>query len=137
MQHLKTELDNLLATLPNVVAIRHQLKSLVSFYPFNEYEFIIAHLLAKGVMSLEQYTNLRDKYLERNPHGKLYSLGSTAFGTTWAHRHIMDIIPPLTKAKSNKHDLLLDDIQVELKASRAVERAIQIFYLKKRYNRLP
>ena len=40
------ELDRLLSTLSDAAQIRSRLETLVSVYPFNEYEFIISHLLA-------------------------------------------------------------------------------------------
>lgn len=61
MDHLQRELDGLLDTLPDAKQIRARLESLVSVYPFNDYEFIISHLLAKDILSLDQYLELRDK----------------------------------------------------------------------------
>ena len=46
MEHLKNELDLLLSELPNEEEFRRMLESLVSVYPFNEYEYIISNLLA-------------------------------------------------------------------------------------------
>ena len=46
MEKLQKELDRLIATLPNAEDFRHKLKTLVSVYPFNDYEYIIAALLA-------------------------------------------------------------------------------------------
>ncbi len=41
MEHLRQELDDLLAGLPGADLLRSRLGNLVSLYPFNEYEFII------------------------------------------------------------------------------------------------
>lgn len=49
MEHLQKELDGLLAQLPNEMEIRERLDTLVSVYPFNEYECVISNLLAKAV----------------------------------------------------------------------------------------
>lgn len=40
MEHLQPELDRLLGTLPDAEQIRSRLDTLVSVYPFNDYEFI-------------------------------------------------------------------------------------------------
>ncbi len=72
MEHLQEELDALLRRLPNEQEVRDRLDSLVSVYPFNEYEYIISTLLAMDVLSLDDYHELRDNYVETNPY---YSRG--------------------------------------------------------------
>ena len=121
MQHLQTELERLLATLPDAAEIRSRVESLVSVYPFNEFEFIISHLLARDVLTLHQYLEMRGNYIARNAYRGLFELGPTALGTTWAEKHLRELIPVLKKATSGKHDLLLDAIRVEVKTSRAVD----------------
>jgi hypothetical protein len=44
MENLQQELDRLLGSLPDAEQIRSRLDTLISVYPFNEYEFIISHL---------------------------------------------------------------------------------------------
>ena len=122
MNHLQQELDGLVGTLPDADQIRSRLETLVSVYPFNDYEFLISHLLAKDVLTLDQYLEMRDNYIARNRHRGLFELGPTALGTTWAESHLLHLVHGLTKAKTGKHDLLLDDIRVEVKTSRAVDR---------------
>jgi hypothetical protein len=46
MEKLRSELDVLIAALPNAEVFRSSIEMLVSVYPFNEYEYIIATLLA-------------------------------------------------------------------------------------------
>jgi hypothetical protein len=46
MEGLRNTLDRLIAELPNAKALRSSLETLISVYPFNEYEYIIAALLA-------------------------------------------------------------------------------------------
>ncbi len=48
MEHLQEELDSLLSQLPNEQEVRDCLDSLVSVYPFNEYEYIIVHCACFG-----------------------------------------------------------------------------------------
>jgi hypothetical protein len=122
MERLQQELDRLLRTLPRVDEIRSRLQTLASVHPFNEYEFIISHLLVEHVLSMDQYLELRNDYIARNRYRGLFELSPTPFGITWAERHLGDIVPVLEKSTTGEHDLLLDGaIRVELKASRAVE----------------
>ncbi|MEX0641465.1 MAG: hypothetical protein WD468_02125 [Pirellulales bacterium] len=122
MDPLQQELDRLLGTLSDAGQIHSRLESLVSVYPFNEYEFIISHLLARDVLSLDQYLELRVNYIARNRYRSLFELGPTALGTTWAEEHLLKLVFGLKKAKTGKHDLLLDDVRVEVKTSRAVDK---------------
>jgi hypothetical protein len=66
MQSLNQELDALLNQLPDAARIRERLEALVSVYPFNEYEYIISHLLGRDVLTVDQYLELRDDYIARN-----------------------------------------------------------------------
>ena len=66
MEKLRAELDNLVATLPNAEAFRASLDSLISVYPFNEYEYIIAALFAADKLTHDEYIELRDAYIARN-----------------------------------------------------------------------
>ncbi|MDE3092017.1 MAG: hypothetical protein KGJ80_21805, partial [Chloroflexota bacterium] len=66
MEKLKAQLDELLSRLDNASEIRSQLEELVSVYPFSDYEYIISHLLAADRLTLEEYYQLRNDYLDRN-----------------------------------------------------------------------
>ncbi len=134
MEKLQQELARLLETLADADQVRSQLDTLISVYPFNEYEYIISHLLAKDVLSLDQYIELRDNYIARNLY--LYIFEITAprtFGETWAQGHLKELVPELVKPTkkldpnySGQYDFLLDDkIRIEVKASRAVDATIE------------
>ena len=134
MQYLQTELDILLATLPDSAEIRDRLESLVSVYPFNEFEFIISHLLAKHALSLDQYLDLRDSYLARNMYLYIFEISAPrTFGESWAQGHLKELVPELLKSTrrldpnySGQYDFLLDgSIRIEAKASRAVDSGIE------------
>ncbi len=134
MQHLQSELDRLLAALPEEAEIRARVESLVSVYPFNEYEFVISHLLAKDVLSLDQYLELRDTYLARNMFLYIFEISAPrTFGESWAQGHLKELVPELQKSTkkldpdySGQYDFLLDDkIKIEVKASRAVDSGIE------------
>ncbi|WP_143330647.1 hypothetical protein [Cloacibacillus sp. An23] len=106
------------------------LDNLYSVYPFNKFEYIISHLIGTDTISLQQYLNLRNEYLERNKY--LYVFEITAprtFGETWAQRHLNEIVPELRRPStsydpnySGQYDFLYDGIRIEVKASRAVRR---------------
>ena len=125
MEKLKQELDQLIKTLPNEEALRSKLESLVSVYPFNDYEYMISALLGADKLTFEEYLELRDSYISRNPYLKLFEISSpTGFGKTWAEGHLLELVPDLQKPskKSKQYDFLLDGkIRIEVKASRAVD----------------
>ena len=129
MELLQEDLDSLLAKLSTEPEVRDRLKSLLSVYPFNEYEYIIANLLAMDVLDLDGYLELRDDYIARNLYLYLFEIGAPrTFGESWAQGHLKELVPALRKptkridaAYSGQYDLLLDDIRIEVKASRAVD----------------
>lgn len=134
MEQLQQELDRLLETLPDAEQIRSRLDTLGSVYPFNEYEFIISHLLARDVLSLEQYLELRDNYLARNMYLYIFEFSAPrTFGEAWAQGHLKELVPELLKSTkkldpnySGQYDFLLDGkIRIEVKASRAVDASVE------------
>ena len=134
MQHLQTELDQLLATLPDGAEIRSRVETLVSVYPFNEFEFIISHLLARDVLPLDQYLAIRDEYLARNMYLYIFEISAPrTFGESWAQGHLKELVPELLKSTkkldpnySGQYDFLLDgEIRIEVKASRAVDADVE------------
>lgn len=106
------------------------LNNLYSVYPFNKFEYVISHLIAKDIITLEQYLDIRNSYLERNKY--LYVFEITAprtFGETWAQRHLNEVVPELKRPStlydpeySGQYDFVYDGIKIEVKASRAVKR---------------
>src|SRR3990172_8349404 len=134
MEKLERELDQLLATLSDETSIRSRLESLVSVYPFNEYEFIISHLLARGVLSLDAYFELRDNYIARNMYLYIFEISAPrTFGEAWAQGHLKELVPELVKPSkkldpnyAGQYDFLLDgSIRMEVKASRATDASIE------------
>ena len=72
------------------------LDNLYSVYPFNRFEYIISHLIGTNTITLQQYLDIRNRYLERNRY--LYIFEITAprtFGETWAQRHLNEVVPEL------------------------------------------
>lgn len=134
MQILIDELTRKIKTIKSLFDSENtnltSLDDLYSIYPFNKFEFVISHLIAKGVLSLDEYLSIRSAYLERNKY--LYIFEITAprtFGETWAQRHLNEIVPELKRPSkafdknySGQYDFYFDGIRIEVKASRAVKR---------------
>lgn len=129
MEHLERELNTLLSQLPNEDEFRGRLDSLVSVYPFNDYEFIISTLLGLDILTLDGYYNLRDSYIERNYYLYIFEIGSPRkFGETWAQGQLKSLVPDLEKPSkktdpeySGQYDFFFKGIRIEVKASRAVD----------------
>jgi hypothetical protein len=130
MEKLQQELDRLIATLPNADAFRASLDTLVSVYPFNDYEYIIATLLAADKLTHDEYVELRDAYIARNMFMYIFEISAPrGFGEAWAQGHLKELVPELQKPSkkvdmsySGEYDFFLDGkIKIEVKASRAVD----------------
>lgn len=105
------------------------LDKLYAVYPFNKFEYTISHLIAKNIISLDEYLDMRAEYLQRNRYLHLFELAPRTFGETWGQTHLMELVPefkvPTKRIDPNfkgEYDLILDDIHVEVKASRAVKK---------------
>lgn len=135
MEQLQKELDRLIATLPNADDFRARLETLVSVYPFNDYEYIIAALLAADRLTRDEYIELRDAYIARNMFLYVFEISAPrGFGDTWAFGHLIGLEPELKRPDKitdpsyrGEYDFYLTDkdygmIRVEVKASRAVDR---------------
>jgi hypothetical protein len=130
METLRRQLDRLITELEDETQLRQRLENLVSVYPFNEFEFIIATLLGSHRLTLDQYHELRDEYLSRNMYLYIFEISAPrTFGEAWAQGHLKELVPELEKPTkkldpdySGQYDLHLDGkIRVEVKASRAVD----------------
>lgn len=105
------------------------LNKLYTVYPFNKFEYTISHLIAKKIISLDQYLDMRAEYLERNKYLHLFELAPRTFGETWGQTHLMELVPEfkipnrkLDPSYKGEYDLILNNIHVEVKASRAVRK---------------
>ncbi len=135
MERLISELKNKIGLMRkktnNSIDLRDEsLDDLYSVYPFNKFEYVISHLIATETISLQEYLDIRNSYLERNKY--LYVFEITAprtFGETWAQRHLNEVVPELKKPTtaldptySGEYDFWYNGIKIEVKASRAVKR---------------
>ncbi|MDR0611247.1 MAG: hypothetical protein LBG58_14150 [Planctomycetaceae bacterium] len=137
MEILKQKFEKLIETLSlkNRQELRDRLDNLVSVYPFNEYEFIISTLLGLEKLTLDDYYQIRDEYLDRNMFLYIFEISSPrGFGEHWAQGHLKELVPKLKRPNraidpnySGQYDLILETedqhqlIRVEVKASRAVD----------------
>jgi len=149
MEKLKAQLDKLIGQLENSEDLTTSLKNLVSVYPFNEYEYMISHLLAANKLTLDDYCQLRDSYIERNLYLYVFEISAPRrLGDKWAYGQIKQLVGEVKKPSkeldteySNQYDLWLDwldekskphGIRIEVKTSRAVdfERPNEPLYIK-------
>lgn len=101
-----------------------------SVWPFNSFERLLVHLVADGVVSLDEYEALREAYRLRNRYLPLFeNLSPAAFGVKWAEQHVHDLVPELRVPSRDldprfqgEYDFYYNHIRIEVKASRAVER---------------
>ncbi|WP_299220656.1 hypothetical protein [uncultured Alistipes sp.] len=106
------------------------LDRLYSVYPFNRFEYIISHLIATRTISLPEYLDLRNDYMQRNKYLHIFQITAPrTFGETWAQRHLNEIVPELLHPRksydsnySGQYDFWYNGIRIEVKASRAVKR---------------
>ena len=130
MEKLQSQLNELLSRLSNESEVKTRLETLVSVYPFNEFKYIISTLLGAGVLSIDDYYELRDEYIARNLYLYIFEISAPrSFGEAWAQGHLKELVPDLVKPTkkldreySGQYDFLLDGrTRLEVKASRAVD----------------
>jgi len=138
MEKLKAKLERLIEKLKNTKDFRASLENLVSVYPFSEYEYIISHLLAAGKLTLKEYYELRDSYIDRNLYLYIFEISAPrGLGDKWAFGHLMQLVPDFKRPSkdldpkySGEYDFWLDwvdaakkshGIRIEIKTSRAVD----------------
>lgn len=129
MEKLQSQLNEMLSRLKNEAEVKARLETLVSVYPFNEFEYLISTLLGADVLSMDGYYELREEYIPRNLYLYIFEISAPrGFGETWAQGHLKEVLPDLVKPTkkldrdySGQYDFLLDRIRIEIKASRAVD----------------
>lgn len=105
------------------------LNKLFSVYPFNKFEYVISHLIAEKVISLDGYLEIRNAYVRRNKYLYLFEMAPRTFGETWGQQHLNELVPELDipskkldQQYSGQYDFWYDGISIEVKASRVVKR---------------
>lgn len=109
-----------------------RLHSLVSIFPFNEYEYTLMFLLDKKVLDFKEYEKLRREYVSDNKYLNLFGLAPRIFGQIWGQEHLMDLdkrfqkpTRELDKNFTGEYDLWINGIKVEVKAARAINTKIR------------
>lgn len=100
-----------------------------AIFPFNEYEHLICHLIEHGGLTFDQYLEIRNDYINENPNLWLFEISAPrGFGEKFAQTYIQGKCSRLKKPSKKldpnfqgEYDFLLDDIRIEVKASRAVD----------------
>ncbi len=101
-------------------------------YPFNPYELAICFAINKGWMTYRQYVILRNKYLRKNKNLSLFEISAPRkFGETFAQDYLIEksnfklqkATKDLDPYFDDEYDLYMEEIKIEVKASRAVDRA--------------
>lgn len=128
---LKEFLDELKKTNNEIDTINEDiLDNLYSVYPFNKFEYIISHLIAAGIINLQQYLEMRNDYLQRNKYLHIFEITAPrTFGENWAQNHLNEVVPELLRPSkkydssfSGQYDFWYEGIRIEVKASRAVKK---------------
>lgn len=129
-QELRVYLNQLSARLEprDQKLLQARLKSLVSVFPFNEYEFILTFLVERRALSFREYEKLRANYVSANRYLDLFGLAPRVFGQIWGEQHLQDIEPRFQKPTrtldsdyTGQYDLWLEGVRVEVKAARAIQ----------------
>ncbi len=127
-EELRSHLERLIDSLGSghQELLQARLESLVSAFPFNEYEYLITFLVDHNVISFGEYEELRENYVSANRYLDLFSLVPRTFGQGWGEQHLMDLDGRFQKPTSRldseyegQYDLWLEGIRVEVKAARA------------------
>jgi hypothetical protein len=139
MDQLKSKLSSLIDLLSQEKAteLKEKLETLISIYPFNEYEYVISVLLGSDKISLNDYYEIRDEYIARNMYLYVFEISSPrTFGESWAQGQLNSLVPDLIKPTkkldaeySGQYDFVLKNgsafIKIEVKASRGVDAEIE------------
>ena len=128
LKQLREHLESLSASLneKNRKILQARLRSLISVFPFNTYEYILMFLLDKGIITFKEYETLRKDYVSTNQYAELYGLAPRIFGEMW-HKHLMKLDHRLKKPDKSldpnyngQYDLWIAGVKVEVKACRAI-----------------
>ncbi len=130
LKQLKRYLNKLVADLENKDKkfLEQKLKSLISVFPFNEYEYMLIFLRDRNAITFQEYERLRDQYTDSNKYLGLYGIAPRVFGQIWAEEHLRKTDSRFKKANkkldpkySGQYDVWLGGIRLEIKACRAID----------------
>lgn len=108
------------------------LSRLHSVYPFNRFEYVISHLLADNLLSLDDYISIREDYISRNKYLHLFEMAPRTFGETWGQQHISELVQELERPSkkldptyNGEYDFWYKGIKIEVKGSRGVNKDLK------------
>lgn len=115
-----SELNRILNSIENDGAV----------FPFNEYELLLTTLVSKEFLTYDQYMEIRTDYISQNPNLWIFEISAPrAFGENFAQTYIQakstKLLRPSRKLDpkyANQYDLWLDNIRIEVKASRVCDK---------------
>lgn len=109
-----------------------RLESLISVFPFNQYEYMLSFLMDRGAITFAEYEGLRDSYVSDNRYLGLFGLAPRVFGQIWGEAHLRDLDPRFVQPSKaldpdyeGQYDLILENVRVEVKSSRAINTRIR------------
>jgi len=108
----------------------HLIQQDKSIYPFNEYEYLISHLIHIDNLTFQDYLDIRSEYISANPNLWIFEISAPrGFGEQFAQTYLQGKCSNLKNASKKldpnfkgQYDLFLDGIKIEVKASRVVDR---------------
>ncbi len=127
-QQLREHLDRLIESLKRSDRrlLHARLQSLVSVFPFSEYEYILMFLLDSDAITFPDYEELRSNYIQANRYLNLFELAPRIFGAVWGENHLMDLDTRIQKPSRSldphydgQYDLWVEGVRTEVKAGRA------------------
>ncbi len=114
LEKLKNQLDELIEKLTSSQNIWKEVENFGSTYPFNEYEYVISHLLSQKIIELKDYKKMRAKYISTAINLPLFDMTPRTFGESCGQSFIKsicpDLLPPTTDIDENfdgEYDLYL------------------------------
>lgn len=129
LTQLRGYLDSLIKSLKHEPKelLNARLTSLMSAFPFSEYEYILMFLLHKRAIGFGEYEKLRNAYVSSNKYLDLYGFAPRIFGEIWVHKHIRDLDERFVRPDKSvdpeyggQYDLWIENVKVEVKAARAI-----------------
>lgn len=88
--------------------------------PFHVSAIMQMWLIDKGYLDFSEAIELQKKY--GNINKNLFEMPETTFGIKWGQNHIFDMDKRFIHSGCDHHDLILEQIKVEVKATRAVRK---------------
>lgn len=130
LQELRKHLEKFIKSLgrKDRLMLKLELKKSSHAFPFNEYEFILAFLIDRRIISFSDYQKIRKIYISENKYLDWFGLAPRIFGEKW-EEHLISLdkrfCKPTKQLDPNyegQYDLWLEGIRVEVKAARATAR---------------